>query len=330
MRSNKQTVLITGANGLLAVNTILQLLESNYKVIGLLRNKSKFPLKENENLQLVLGDITKPETYEKHVKNSDIIIHIAAITDQNISDYSIYQTVNANATKKILEVSIEHKATTFIYVSTANCFGYGNIENPGSEEKVISPLFAKSLYAKSKLEGQQLILEIAKQQSDTKIMITNPTFMIGGYDTKPSSGRIVLSAHKKRIIFYPPGGKSFVNVKDAAKALTNTITSGKHGESYILSGHNLSYKEFYQKVAIQLDQKSSFVRIPKTILLSVGYVGNMMRFLGIKTDISLTNVKTLCISNFYTNKKAQIEIQLEQNAIEDGIADAIEWFDLKA
>ncbi|MGY0407160.1 MAG: NAD-dependent epimerase/dehydratase family protein [Polaribacter sp.] len=325
----KQTVLITGASGLLAINTITQLLNNNYKVIGLLRNKNKFPLKQNDNLQLVIGDITKPDSYEKYVKMSDIIIHIAAITDQNIIAYETYKKVNVIATKMVLDIAIQQQLKTFIYVSTANSFGFGGLSNLGDENKPIKTPFDKSLYAKSKLEGQKLVLESAKKQNTTKIIVTNPTFMIGGFDTKPSSGRIILSAYKKRILFYPPGGKSFINVKDAAKGLVNSIELGKHGEAYILSGHNLSYLEFYKKVTKQLNQKSTFVKIPKTVLLGIGYVGNLLRFLGIKSDISLTNVKTLCVANFYSNKKAVSQIKLKQNPIEEGIIDAIDWFKLK-
>jgi nucleoside-diphosphate-sugar epimerase len=325
----KQTVLITGASGLLAINTIKQLLAHDYEIIGLLRNKNKFPLKEKGDLQIVIGDITQPASYEKHVKIADVIIHIAAITDQNITNCETYKKVNVTATKKLLDMAVRCQLKTFMYVSTANYFGFGSKENLGDEKQPIRFPFDKSLYAKSKLEGQKLVLEAAKKQKTTKIIVINPTFMIGRFDTKPSSGRIILSAYKKRIILFPPGGKSFINVKDAAKGLVNAMRLGKHGEAYILSGHNLSYLAFYKKVASQLNQKSIFVKIPKKVVFGIGYIGNLLRFLGIKTDLSLTNIRTLCVSNFYTNHKAVSQIKLELHPVEDGITDAIDWFQLK-
>ncbi len=327
MLQNK-TVFVTGASGLLGINVIEDLLFHKYRVIGLLRNKSKFPLAENENLKIILGDITKPETYIKEIKKSDIVIHVAAITDQNIKDYSIYKKINVYASKILVKKSIENNIDVFINVSSANAFGFGNMDSLGEETKSIKAPFDKSLYAKSKLEAQNEIFKIGDLQKKTKVISVNPTFMIGKYDTKPSSGRIVLSANNKKIIFYPPGGKSFINVKDAAQTITKTIYLGQHGESYLLSGENLSYKQFYLKVTKALNQKSTFIKIPKTLLIGIGYLGSFARYLGVKTDISATNLKTLCVSNFYSNKKARKKLNHHQNPIENGIKDAIEWFKL--
>jgi nucleoside-diphosphate-sugar epimerase len=328
MPQNK-TVFVTGASGLLAINVIEDLLLQKYNVIGLLRNKKKFPLPENESLEIILGDITKPETYEEAIKKSEVVIHIAAITDQNIKEYSIYKKVNVEASKTLLKKSIQNNVEVFINVSSANAFGYGSLANLGSEKKSIKAPFHKSLYAQSKLEAQNEVFRQGNAQHTTKVITVNPTFMIGKYDTKPSSGRIVLSAYKKKIIFYPPGGKSFINVKDAAQTIRKAIHLGEHGESYLLSGENLSYKEFYHKVTKALDQKSRLVRIPKILLYGIGYIGSCARFLGVKTEVSATNLKTLCISNFYSNEKAREKLDHLQEPIENGIHDAIEWFELK-
>ncbi len=322
-------VLVTGANGLLATNIIVALLEKKHTVIGLLRNKKSFALPAHENLKLHIGDITKSESFEAVLPEIDCIIHAAALTGQDIIDYSIYQNVNAISTETLYKKAVQYNIKTFIYISTANCFGFGSLEDLGSEEKPIRFPFSNSLYAKSKLEGQKRVLELAKQNSTTKLVTLNPTFMIGSYDTKPSSGRLVLSAYNKKVIFYPPGGKSFINVIDAANAVVNAIDLGKHCESYILCGENLSYKEFYKKVTHQLEQKSSYVKIPKFLLYGIGYFGNVLRFFKVKTDISLTNVQTLCVNNYYSNQKAKNELKLKQNPIENGISKAITWFKLK-
>lgn len=322
-------ILVTGANGLLATNIIQQLLQQNNEVIGFLRNPNSFTLEPNKNLQLHIGDITHVESYTELLENTDCIIHVAALTNQNIIDYNVYKKVNATATEILYKNAIKNNIKTFIYVSTANCFGYGSLNNLGNETKAISFPFTKSLYAKSKLEGQDALLKLSEENQHTKLVILNPTFMIGPYDTKPSSGRLVLSAYKKKIIFYPPGGKSFINVVDAAKAVINSITHGKHKEAYILSGENLSYLSFYKKVTQQLNQKSYFIKIPKLLLLSIGYLGDLLRFFKVKTDLSSINVKTLCVHNYYSNQKATQKIKLQQTPIEVGIAEAIKWFKLK-
>ncbi len=321
-------VLVTGANGLLATNVIHILLERNIEVIGFLRNKNSFALPNHKNLSLCTGDITKPASYIELLYDIDCIIHVAALTSQNILDYNTYKKVNTDATEVLFSYANKHKVSRFIYVSTANCFGFGSLKDLGSEKKPIAYPFSKSLYAKSKLEGQVKISQLAASSKHTELVVLNPTFMIGAYDTKPSSGRLLLSAYNKKIIFYPPGGKSFINVQDAAEAVVNAITYGKHLNCYILSGENLSYLDFYKKVTQQLKQSSFYIKIPKFLLLILGYIGNILRFIGIKTDVSSINVRTLCVHNFYTNAKAVTELKLTPNPIDKGIADAIKWFNL--
>ena len=60
----------------------------------------------------------------------------------------------------------------------------------------------------------------------------------------------------------------------------------------------------------------------------MGYLGSFARFFGVKTDVSATNLKTLCVSNFYSNQKAITQLNHQQKKIENGIKDAIKWFDL--
>ena len=86
----------------------------------------------------------------------------------------------------------------FIYVSTANAFGYGTLTKLGSENEEIKVPFSKLYYALSKLKAQQSVL-LRKKEID--VITVNPTFLIGPYDSKPSSGKIILLGYQKRLVF---------------------------------------------------------------------------------------------------------------------------------
>ena len=58
--------------------------------------------------------------------------------------------------------------------------------------------------------------------------------MLGAYDTKPSSGKIILMGLNKKLLFHPPGGKNFVHVRDVAKGLISCLEKGKNGERFVL------------------------------------------------------------------------------------------------
>ncbi len=99
-----------------------------------------------------------------------------------------------------------------MYISTANCFGFGDKTSLGDETRPACFPFTNSLYARSKMEAQEMLLRL-KHLMD--VVIVNPTFMLGAYGTKKGSGQIVLRAYGHKIVFCPSGGKSFINAADA-------------------------------------------------------------------------------------------------------------------
>ncbi|PRZ01076.1 nucleoside-diphosphate-sugar epimerase [Marinilabilia salmonicolor] len=316
-------VLVTGANGMLATNVINRLLETGYKVRGMLRNPDKYQGPRNQNLELVTGDITRPDQIEEILKDCTSVIHVAAITSQSIRTYHKYEEVNVKATRKLLELSISNKIKKFVFVSSANAFGYGTVENPGNEKMPIQLPFSKSLYARSKAEAQK---EVFACQDRISVSVVNPTFIIGPYDAKPGSGKIILMGHRKRIIFAPPGGKNFVNATDAANGVVAALEKGANGQAYLLAGENLSFRDFFRKLGDIEQKHPMIITIPPLFLNAAGIIGNIIRLSGINSQLSLTNTKMLCVNNFYTSKKAKEELGVRFDGIDKGIKECLSWF----
>jgi len=281
-------VFVTGITGFLGANVLLKLLKDGYFVIALVRKKDNYLGEENENLQLIEGDLFTD--ISSFLKDVDYFIHIAAETNQNLLNYEDYKKINYEATVHLFSQSVACGVKKFLFVSTANTLGFGNLEQLGNEEIRQQYPFNQSFYAKSKLETENYLL----QNNDlTQVIILNPTFMIGAYDTKPSSGKIIFWGWKKKIIFYPKGGKNFVHAEDVADGILKAIEQGKNGEKYILANENLKYKEFFQKLNSLTNQKPIMIPIPDFILILIGFAGDFLRFFKIKTNLSSVNMKDL-------------------------------------
>lgn len=316
-------VLVTGANGLLGTHVIQQLLEQGYAVNGLLRNKDKFLLSEHTNLKLTEGDLRDQTIVNKAVKGCDAVIHCAAITAQNLIYYNDYYETNVLGTKVVLNAAIENNIKKIVYVSSANTLGHGTKEVPGNEQNPARKPFTGSLYAKSKREAEELLLS-ASHRID--VIIVNPSFLIGAYDSGFGSGRIIRIGYGKRVIFCPPGGKNFVNASDAARGIIAALESGANTENFLLTGENLTYTEFFTKIAALQSKKPLLVRLPSMLLLAIGAAGSLLRFFGIKTAVSFTNMQILCTGNYYSNQKAIDELVINFDPIENGITEAVDWF----
>ncbi|PZU03974.1 MAG: dihydroflavonol 4-reductase, partial [Chryseobacterium sp.] len=200
-------VFVTGITGLLGANVVIKLLEDGYFVIALVRKKSNYLGEKNKSLKLIEGDLFSD--FSEYLKDVNFIIHIAAETKQNLLNYEDYRKVNYEGVVHLLSQSVN--AEKFLFVSTANTLGFGSLDDLGTENDQWKYPFNESFYAKSKLEAENFLLENNK----AKVIIVNPTFMIGAYDNKPSSGKIIFWVWKKKLVFYPKGGKNFVNAEDA-------------------------------------------------------------------------------------------------------------------
>lgn len=318
------TILVTGANSFLAGNIITELIERGYSVRGMLRKTARLMI-SHQRLETYYGNITEKTDVINAVKGCDIIIHVASLTDQSVSSYRKYEIVNVDGTRNIINAAERFNVKKIIYVSTANTFGYGTRTEPGSETVPAKYPFTRSGYVISKSKAQTFILK-AFERSETEITVVNPTFMIGPNDWKISSNRIILRALDSRFLLIPPGGKNFIDVRDAAAGICNAIKKGKDGECYILANENLTYKEFYKKMSFVTNKKPFLITIPKLFLIMAGIAGNLVRYGGFNTAVNLTNMKILSIGNYYTANKAIREISLPQTPVEKAVEDAVSWF----
>lgn len=316
-------VLVTGANGFLGTNTVSELLNLGYQVKGLIRNKLRSRNISHQNLEFIKGDITNLSDLEKAITDCLFVIHIAAVTNPKLLNYKDYEKVNVTGTENVLKACLKGKIKKLVYVSSANVFGFGNINKLGKENDSIKIPFSKSFYSISKLEGQKIVFSKSHKMD---VVAVNPSFMIGPYDSKPTSGKIILMGLKKYVLFYPPGGKNFIHVKDVSKGIISALEKGINGEAYLLTNENLTYQQYFKKLIAKTTLNPVLIKIPKELLHIIGFLGDVFRKLGIKTSLSRTNLGTLTINSYYSNHKAKTQLNLKFTPIDDALTDAINWF----
>jgi nucleoside-diphosphate-sugar epimerase len=316
-----KTVFVTGISGLLGTNLALDLLDSGYRVLGLVRSRTRYKGVSHPNLDLIEGSFE--DDLSRWLNSAEAVVHVAAETRQNLTDYSDYLKVNCEVTRNLFDTAAQCAVKKFVFVSTANTMGFGSLEDPGHEGKEVRFPFSASYYARSKIEAENYVLGSA---ASMETIVVNPTFMLGPYDTKPSSGKIILMGWKKRFVFYPPGGKNFVHVKDVSAGILRALDRGRHGERYLLANENLSYREFYEKLNVVADQNARLVGIPKSALMLLGHFGDLLRSMGIRSSLSTTNTRILCVDNYYSNLKSREELGLDYSSTDKSIRDAIDYF----
>ena len=317
-------VLVTGSNGLLGHHVVFELLKNRHEVSIIVRSKTNIYF-DLESARVAEGNFTDYETLKIAAKDCEAIIHIAAVTATNLLHYEDYANVNVDGSATLLKVAEELNIKRLVLVSTANTIGFGSKEKVANETSGIEFPFSESFYAQSKVAAEQLFKK-ASLLPDRHVVIINPTFMIGAFDTKPSSGKLMVMGYKKRIMFAPKGGKNFVAVSDVAKSICNGLTQGKNGERYLASGLNLSFKEFYKLQKEIGNYKQRLIQLPDFLLKAVGKVGDIIRRFGIKTEVCSMNIRQLLVHEYYSNAKAKSGLSMPETALKTVIGEALNWF----
>jgi len=319
-------VLVTGSDGLLGSNLVRELISRDYEVAGLIEKGSLSPTLEGLPIQKISGNILNKYDILKATFGMDIIIHCAANTSMFPARQSKVNQVNVIGTDNVIKACQTNKVKRMIYVGTANSFGSGCLEKLGSEKKSYQAFHYGLDYMDSKYRAQMNVLKKVQEEGFDAVVV-NPTFMIGPYDSRPTSGAMILGVYEKKIPGYTVGGKNFVYVKDAAVAIANAIDLGKKGECYILGNENLSYKQAFEKIANITGVSPPKIRLSKNMVLIYGQFNSAIaRIFNNKPKVTRELAILSNEFHYYSAEKARVELQMPQTPIETAIKECFDWF----
>ena len=317
-------VLLIGATGLLGHNVLLRLLNEGHRVVALVRRIDGIRLPQS-GWEAVKGSLLDYETLRKASEGCDAVINCAGCTDMSLRHYKDFLPVNHELCALLARLLDDTGINILVHTSTVNTIGYGTHDNPSAEEVPMCKPFLGSYYADSKREGEQLILASAKE--GRHVVVINPGFMIGPWDVKPSSGSMLLAAYRKPLMFAPKGGKAFVYVGDVAQAIVNALTHGENGNRYIAVNSDacLSIKELYEMQSQLCGYRQKVIIVSSWFLLMAGRVGDLLRRMGVKTQVSTSNIRQLLVQEYYDNGRAVHDLEMNETPIEVAIKEFYDW-----
>ncbi len=319
-------VFVTGADGLLGNNLVRLLLDAQHEVKVFIQKGKDLGYLEGLQIDVSYGDLLNYEELSTSMSGAEVVINAAAVTDTWPNQGELYWKVNVDGVVNVIKAVKDLNVQRLIHVGTANSFGPGDINNPGDETRPFEGEKYKLDYITSKYKAQQLILKEV-QDSQLPALIVNPTFMIGPYDVKPSSGKMIISVIQGKVPGYAPGGRNFVYVKDVANAIVSAITKGRVGECYLAAGVNLSYQDMFSRIAKIFNVKPPTLGIPGFAVLIYGRILSIVGKITKKEPV--ISYPLALISNeyhYYSNKKAVNELGMPETDIEFAINEAVEWF----
>lgn len=318
-------VFVTGADGLLGTNIVLELLKQGHEVRVFLLPNSPSKTLDTLAIEKTYGDILQPELIDKAIVGCDAVIHAAASTAMWPTRSAIVRRINVEGTENMIAAALKHSIQRFIYIGSGSSFDFGTKEKPGDENSPFTGAAYKLDYIDSKYEAQQLVLQ-AVQQKQLPALVVAPTFMFGPHDSKPSGGQLIIKVYKQKVPGYATGGKNYVHARDVAVAVVNALTLGRIGECYIAGNENLNWEELFIKIAKVVGVKPPKYKMPDAVTKSFGYLNTIYGKL-FRANPPLNHALAIisCDEQYFSAKKAVQELNMPQTPIEIAIRESFDW-----
>lgn len=317
---------ITGATGLLGGNLAIELLGQGHRVRATRRATSLADHLDAFDIEWVPGTLDDEASLTAAFDGADVVFHCAAQVSVRATVTPSLEATNVDGTRTVLGAVRAAGARRLVHCSSTAAIGVSEDGAPCTED---SPFNMREHglgdgYVLTKRASEDLV----RAASDLDAVVVNPTFLLGPYDRKPSSGSLIIDVARRRTPGYTDGGNNFVDVRDVARGMVRAAEDGARGERYILGGLNLSYRDVFARIAAAAGTRPPDRRLPRWVAGLAGRVGDLGEWISGREG--LINSNTIrwgyCSTFQFSSEKAQRELGYSISPLDIALADAVAWF----
>lgn len=315
---------VTGANGFIASHLTRKLAARGDTVVCLLRDPRKAQDLNGPGVELVKGDVTDRATLVGPMRGADAVFHVAGIYKFGPQFAQEMRAVNVDGARNVLETAAELGVPKIIHTSTVGVFGNtrGQIVDESyvcREDDMISE------YEKTKWEAHYQVA-VPLQQQGAPVIITQPGGVTGPGDTSPHMTQMDFFLNRVPVGFGARAGITMAHVDDIADGHILAAERGKIGQSYILAGPSVTWKQ-----AAEMWQSLTGIPAPKIwmpgwmIALNVSSI-DLMERLGLRLPFAAEALATLVEYTFWGKAdKAKLELGWTSRPLLETFRETLEY-----
>ncbi len=308
--------LVTGGTGLVGSHLILDLLKEKRPVRVLIRDFGKKELLSKvfswyhpqpdellRSIDWVKGDITDLGSLEEAFEGVRDVYHCAAFVSFQNFHGKVMREVNVGGTANMVNLALEKGIRKFCHVSSVAAFGDQPEDKIITEQNTWKGASKNNHYSLTKYAGEREVWRGIEEGLNA--VIVNPSAIIGPGDWEHGTPMIFRKA-SKGIIFFPPGSKNYVDVRDVTKIMVQLMKSDISRERFILAAESYSIREFMNQMAVAFGQKPPTRRIGRRWMNVLFFFERIISlFSGRVAELTPVLVRALCSKPVYSSEKVK-------------------------
>lgn len=320
-------LLVTGATGFIGRRLCQKLLDSGYSLRVLVRDASRFDVKNG--VEIVVGDITHPETLCGCCEGIDVVFNLAAFMGHHEppseTAFARSRKINVEGLKNVLSEAKRSRVGRFIHLSSTAAMGL--LKDKLVDEN--TPCKPYTPYQVTKYEGEQLLLK-EYQENGFPVMILRPSMIYGpGF-----KGDFLTLAKVCKTGFFPTIGKGknlspALFIDDLIDVLPNCIEKGRTGQIYLLtSEQSYPLQQASEIIGKALGKKLHYIYVPVLAMIFGAFLLEKgMPIIGLTTPVTRSNIKSTVTDRIFDVSKAKKELNFKQKVtLEDGLTKTVHYF----
>jgi dihydroflavonol-4-reductase len=305
---SQKKILITGGTGFLGSHIVRQLLDGGEKNLRVMASTVPTWMKD-AGVEPAEGSVTNRENVAAALKDVSLVYHLAGKVSRDNADAIAMNKIHVEGTRVLCEAAKEAGVKTMILSSSSGTIAVSETEEL-MEETFPQPveIISRWAYYISKYYQERTALDNFNSKG-LKLVILNPSLLLGPGDERLSSSKVVLDFLARKIPYCPGGGLSFVDVRDTAAAFINAVEAGRHQERYLLGSANMAFSEFFGRLERLSGVAAPMLKVPKRLAMAgSGIIDSIFKNLNRSSPIEPKEVEQAEYFWYFDSDKAMEEI----------------------
>lgn len=307
----EKRILVTGGNGFIGSQTVLELSRRGYLLRLLLRKQSNTERIRGASYETVLGDIRNAASVIKAAQGCYAIIHMASVSSWSqiraAQESKELHSIIVDGTRNVLEAAKIGHVSRVVYVSSAAAINASTRVEVFNESTPFSLDHTQLAYGIAKHEAEKVVLGYVKNDG-LDALIVNPCETYGPNDLDGVTSGNLISILEQSPAVVCAGGTSVAHVDDIARGICLALERGRKGERYILGGENLTIRQLTVMVRQLGKKRGPVISLPNAWVLAAA---KLLARLGLKSPIPLDVLEYAMLYWFVDSSKARRELGFE-------------------